>query len=351
MPEWRKDPIVERWVVISTERGKRPFDYKEIKEESKSGECPLCSGNEHKTPPEIIAYREHGTAKDHPGWWVRVIPNKFPAVKIEGEPFLKQQGLYQYMDGVGAHEVIIESASHEPGLDTQTDRQVEEVIWIWRERSLDLRKDTRLKYIQIFKNTGSSAGASLEHTHSQLVATPMVPAEVMQEIEGMSAYAFRNGTCPMCDILAQETAERERVVIEGVHFLSFCPYASRFPFEVWLVPKEHQPDFGQVRQEQVRDLAAVLRRTLLKMSLMIKNIPYNMVLHTAPVNTREERHYHWHLEILPRLTIMAGFELGTGFFINPTPPELAARALRENGRSFPLKKNNNGGASVCLIDH
>lgn len=338
MPEWRKDPIVDRWVIIATERGKRPLDYKEIVEEKKSQECPLCEGNEKQTPPEIIAYRENGTAKDTPGWWVRVVPNKFPALQIEGELSRQHRGIYNYMNGVGAHEVIIESASHIDGMNMQTEKQVEEIIWIWRERSMDLRKDARLKYIQIFKNNGSAGGASLEHTHSQLIATPLVPSDIKQEIEGMKDYANRHGSCVVCDMIRQEISEQDRLVIDSNHFLSFSPFASRFPFETWIVPKEHQYDFGQIREEQVRDLALVLRSSLSKLSLMIKNMPYNMVLHTTPVNLQEERHYHWHIEIMPRLTLMAGFELGTGYFINPTPPEMAAQALRETEEIYPIRE-------------
>lgn len=338
MPEWRKDPIVNRWVVIATERGKRPNDYKEIAEVKSSQECPLCEGNEKQTPPEIIAYREAGTANDTPGWWVRVVPNKFPAVNIQGDPYRQDRGVYQYMDGMGAHEVIVESTSHITGISEQTEKQVEEIIWIWRERSLDLRKDTRLKYIQIFKNTGRVGGASLEHTHSQLVATPLVPEDVRREIEGMREYANRRGSCVICDMIRQEISEKERIVIDSDHFLSFSPFASRFPFETWIIPKEHQFDFAQIREEQVRDLAYVLRNSLGKLTSLIRNIPYNVVLHTSPVNTGEERHFHWHLEIMPRLTIMAGFELGTGYFINPTQPEIAAQALRETEEIFPIKQ-------------
>jgi len=340
MSEWRKDPIVGRWVIIATERRKRPFDYKEITEEKKAQVCPLCEGNERQTPPEIMAYREKDTGKDMPGWWVRVVPNKFPAVAVDGDLFLKQRGLYNFMEGVGAHEVIIEAAVHEPGLDSQTVKQVEEVIWAWRERSMDLRRDKRFKYIQIFKNTGSTAGASLEHTHSQLIAMPMVPQEVKQEIEGMKEYFTRRGSCVLCDIIRQEVVERDRVIVDGVYFLAFTPFASRFPFETWIVPKEHQHDFGQIREEQVRDLAALLRTVFLKMSVLIRNIPYNVVLHTSPVNLEEELQYHWHLEILPRLTIIAGFELGAGYFINPTPPEMAAQALRETGEVYPLQERH-----------
>jgi UDPglucose--hexose-1-phosphate uridylyltransferase len=339
MPEWRKDPIVNRWVIIATERGKRPLDYKEITEGKQSQVCFFCEGNEEHTPPEIIAYREPGTDKDKPGWWVRVVPNKFPALNIQGDPYRQDRGVYHFMNGVGAHEVIIESTSHITGMNEQTEKQVEEIIWIWRDRSLDLRKDARLKYVQIFKNTGRVAGASLEHTHSQLIATPIIPEDIKQEIEGMKEYMNRHGSCVICDMLRQEISEKERVVINSDHFISFSPFASRFPFETWIVPKEHQYDFTQIREEQVRDLALVLRNSLSKMSTMIKNLPYNMVLHTSPVNYQEERHFHWHLEIMPRLTIMAGFELGTGYFINPTPPEIAAQALRETQEIYPIRES------------
>lgn len=338
MSELRKDPIVDRWVIIATERGKRPMDYKEIIEEKKTQACPLCEGNEKQTPPEIIAYREPGTAKDTPGWWVRIVPNKFPALKIEGELFQRQHGIYHSMNGIGAHEVIVESTSHVSGMDAQTEKQVEEVVWAWRDRSLDLRKDARLKYIQIFKNTGSAAGASLEHTHSQLIATPIVPVDVRMEIEGMKEYADRHGSCVICDMVMQEIDERVRIVVESEHFLVINPFASRFPFETWIVPKKHQHDFGQINEEQVRDLASVLKSVFGKMTIMIKNMPYNMVLHTSPVNLQEERHYHWHLEIMPRLTLIAGFELASGYYINPTPPEMAAQALREIQEIYPLQE-------------
>lgn len=341
MSEWRKDPIVDRWVVIATERSKRPSNYKEIKDVKGSSECPLCEGHEKETPPEIIAYREQGTERDTPGWWMRVVPNKFPAVDIKGQPNLQERGVYQFMQGFGAHELIIESTKHEPGLDTQSVKQVEEVIWGWRDRSLDLRKDQRFKYIQIFKNTGSTAGASLEHTHSQLIATPQIPSELKEELNGINEYHNRFGRCALCDIIAQELRERERLVAENDHFVCFTPFASRFPFETWIVPTEHHSDFGQIRVQQVQGLASILRSVFRKMNVMIKNIPYNMVLHTSPVNVQADYgNYHWHLEILPRLTTMAGFELGTGYFINPTPPEIAAQALREIQEFYPLEEKS-----------
>ncbi|BAF59512.1 galactose-1-phosphate uridylyltransferase [Pelotomaculum thermopropionicum SI] len=349
MSEWRKDPVVDRWVIISTERGKRPFDYKEVEEKRKIQVCPLCEGNEKLTPPEIAAYRTVGTAKDSPGWRVRVVPNKFPAVKTEGEAALRQRGVYACMSGTGVHEVIVESTVHEPGLDTQPVAQVEEVIRMWRDRLLKLRKDKRFKYIHIFKNTGQAAGASLEHVHSQLIAMPMVPAEIRLEIEGMKNYREEKGSCVMCDMIRQETAEKVRVVADGEMFLCFTPFASRFPFETWILPKEHLHDFGAIRAEQLRELASVLRDTLKMITAAVKNMPYNLILHTSPVNQDEERIYHWHIEIIPRLTVMAGFELGTGCYINPTPPEMAAQSLREARESLlPDDMGVRGGEPACL---
>lgn len=334
MPEWRKDPVVDRWVAIATERGKRPSDFKCAVHERNDTACPLCVGREQHTPPEVMAYRRAGTPKDAPGWWVRVVPNKFPAVRVEANQGVFHRGVYEVMDGLGAHEVVVEVPEHVDNLDVQSEMQIEEILWAWRERSLDLRRDKRFKYIQIFKNFGSFAGASLEHAHSQIVATPMVPAEIRSELEGFHRYAQATGRCIFCDLVAQEAAERVRLVIQEKHFLALAPFASRFPFELWIVPTEHQDDFAHIRQEQVRELARVLRTCLRKLSLMLCDPPYNIVLHTSPVNEPGVEQYHWHMEILPRLTVIAGFELGTGYYINPTPPELAARYLRETEAQF-----------------
>lgn len=334
MPEWRRDPVVDRWVAIATERGKRPTDFRYLAHERNDTACPFCTGCEEHTPPEVMAFRRAGTPKDAPGWWVRVVPNKFPTVKIEEGQEVFHRGVYEVRGGLGAHEVVVEVPHHVDNLDAQSEKQVAEVLWAWRERSLDLRRDTRFKYIQIFKNYGSTAGASLAHAHSQIIATPMVPAEVRNELEGFHRYAQATGRCIFCDLVAQEAAERERLVIQEKHFLALAPFASRFPFELWIVPTEHQYDFVQVREGQVRELARVLRVCLRKLSVLLRDPPYNLVLHTSPVNEPEVKQYHWHLEILPRLTVIAGFELGTGYYINPTPPELAARYLRETEAQF-----------------
>lgn len=332
MPEWRKDPILDRWVVIASERGKRPKEYKVRKEEkNKGGECPLCEHHEVKTPPEILAYRENGSHRDSPGWWVRVVPNKFPAVKIEGQNNIKNFGLYKAMDGVGAHEVVIENPEHDKNMEDFNEYQIQEVIRAWRDRSLDLRKDYRFRYIQIFKNFGSIAGASLDHAHSQIIVTPMVPEGIKRKLDGMTEHARLTGRCILCEKIDQELKLQNRVIIESSKFVGIAPFASRFPFETWIIPREHQSDFGYLREDQIADLAYVLRTILKKLSVSLGQPPFNMVINTVPVNEYNEKliHFHWHIEILPRLTVAAGFELGTGFYINPTPPEIAAAELRD----------------------
>lgn len=336
MPEWRKDPILDRWVVIATERAKRPTDFSVPAEDKKGGECSLCESREWETPPEVLAYRQRGSQGNSPGWWVRVVPNKFPAVRIEGRTDTRHLGIYEVMNGVGAHEVVVESPDHEKKLEDFNDCQVREIVRAWRDRSLDLRGDTRFKYIQVFRNYGRTAGASLEHPHSQIIATPMVPPLIAEKAGSLTRHARSTGQCIICQMIAREIQEQNRVVAENSRFVAISPFASRVPYESWIIPRDHQPDFGQIREDQVECLALILRETIKKIAVALRQPPYNMAISTAPVNCGGEGldHFHWHLEILPRLTIAAGFEIGTGFYINPTPPEIAASDLRETAVVF-----------------
>lgn len=329
MPELRKDPILGRWVIISTERGRRPSDFGKEPEENKSKTCPFCPGNEHLTPPEIISYRKAGTLKDTPGWWVRVVPNKYPALIIEGKVHRQGEGMYDKMDGIGAHEVIIESPDHHRELQELDDKNAEDVFWMYRDRIMDLKKDPRFEYIIIFKNKGSSAGASLSHPHSQLIATPMVPVRVTQEIEGGKKYYDFKERCVFCDIIDQEISDGVRIVAENESFIAFCPYASRFPFEICVIPKEHDSQFEDIHKHEVTNLAKLVKTTLSKLNQTLENPPFNFLLHTSPIRQPNLIYYHWHIEIIPKLTKVAGFEWATGFYINPTAPEVAARFLRE----------------------
>jgi UDPglucose--hexose-1-phosphate uridylyltransferase len=329
MPELRKDPVVGRWVIIATERAKRPNDFGFEHDEPDSGPCPFCPGNEAMTPPEVLAYRADGSAPNGPGWRLRAVPNKFPALMVEGGLNREGVGLYDKMSGVGAHEVIIESPAHERDLADLEEKQVEDVLWAYRDRMVDLRRDIRLRYVMIFKNSGRAAGASLDHPHSQLIALPIVPRNVRDELDGCSQHWQYKERCIYCDIVRQEISSGERVIHENPDFVVLAPFAPRSPFETWILPRLHDPHFEDCRKMEYAHLAEALRMTLRKLRLALGDPPYNFILHTAPFTEEPYPYYHWHLEIMPALTKVAGFEWGSGFYINPMPPETAAQFLRD----------------------
>lgn len=336
MPELRKDPVTGRWVIISTARGKRPSDFKpESAQPQDASNCPFCYGHESMTPPEIVAIRRDGSKPDTPGWTVRVVANKFPALGIDDSLVKKGVGMYDVMTGFGAHEVIIESPDHNRPIDLLSLDETKDVLTVYQDRVQDLHRDIRFRYILIFRNEGREAGASLYHPHSQLIATPVTPKRVKEELMGCEAYYKTKERCAFCDVINQEKDSGHRIVYENDHFISFCPFASRFPFEIWLLPKNHEPDFYASRQH-VSDMAMALKMTMEKLQIALNRPQYNYIIHSAP-NLFPRRgywhtirdDYHWHFEIMPRLTRVAGFEWGTGFYINPTAPEDAAHYLRE----------------------
>jgi UDPglucose--hexose-1-phosphate uridylyltransferase len=330
LPELRKDPITGRWVIIATERAKRPTDFVREKVEIRgTGFCPFCTGNETKTPPEIIAYRSDGSSRNAPGWSLRVVPNKFPALGIEGSLNRQGEGLFDKMNGIGAHEVIIETPDHHMTLAMLPQRQIEDVLWAFRDRILDLKKDRRFKYIMIFKNHGEAAGASLEHTHSQLIALPVVPKRVREEVDGAREYFNFKERCIFCDIIRQESESGIRVIADSPEFIAVAPFAPRFPFEIWLIPRVHQSAFEDSQKKEFEQLASMMKDMLMRLDKVLDYPAYNSIIHTSPIPETPNEHYHWHLEIMPKLTKVAGFEWGTGFHINPTPPEESARFLRE----------------------
>ena len=330
MPDLRKDPITGRWVIISTERGKRPSDFAGEGVKMKGGSfCPFCPGNASRTPPEILAYGRNGSGKDTPGWSVRVVPNKFPALGIEGNLDRQGEGLFDRMNGVGAHEVIIETPNHQSTLALLPDRSIEEVLWAYRDRVLDLKNDRRFRYILLFKNHGEAAGASLEHTHSQLIALPIVPKRVREEVDNSKRYFDVKERCIFCDVIRQEVETGTRVILENDQFIALAPYAPRFPFESWILPRQHSSSFENQASPVYASVAKLMRDFLSRLDNVLNCPAYNYVIHTSPIGEEINDHYHWHLEVMPKLTRVAGFEWGTGFYINPTPPEEAARFLRE----------------------
>ncbi len=328
MPDLRREPVSGRWVIVATERAARPTDFEVNHQVIKDSFCPFCEGNEEKTPPEILAYRDNGAMPDSAGWRVRVVPNKFPALQREGEYIKCEDGIYDMMNGIGAHEVIIESPRHIQSLTSLDEGNVEDVLLCYRDRLIDLKSDTRFVYGLLFKNVGFSAGASLEHTHSQLIVTPIVPPLVANEIANAKTFYQDRKRCLFCDMIQQEIETDKRVIISTENFVVFAPYASRFPFEVWLLPKKHESHFENLQEFEVEELAYVLKSTLVRLEEVLDIPPYNYIIHGAPFDVDKTEYFHWHIEIIPRLTNIAGFEWGTGFYINPTPPEEAAESLR-----------------------
>jgi len=343
MPELRKDPISERWVVISTERGARPTDFKmpSVQEESAGSEakCPFCEGREDKTPPEITALRKKGTKPNTPGWDVRIIQNKFPALTTQGEVNRTGMGVFDMMSGIGAHEVIVETPKHGLTIADMPVEQVEKVLWAYKQRIVDLEKDKRFRYILVFKNYGKAGGASLAHPHSQLISTPITPRYVKLELSNSREYFLEKERCIFCDIIRQELGSGERIVYENEYFVAFTPFASRFPFEIWLMPRRHEHGFQFMPDEERKLLATCLKDVLQRLKKCLNDPPFNYVLHTSPNPIPRpgkpdywgtiQFDFHWHIEIIPRLTKMAGFEWGSGLYINPTSPEQAAKYLRD----------------------
>ncbi|MEE8383176.1 MAG: galactose-1-phosphate uridylyltransferase [Thermodesulfobacteriota bacterium] len=330
MPELRKDPIVGRWVIISTERGKRPSSFHADKKVSAGGFCPLCPGNEDKTPPEVFAYRSSDSLPDTPGWSLRVVSNKFPALRIEGELDRRGEGIYDKMNGVGAHEVIIECPDHDKTLSSVSVSHFEKVLLTYRNRIKELCKDKRFRYISIFRNQGEAAGASLAHPHSQIIALPVVPKRLKEELNGAGEYFNYKERCIYCDIVRQEKEQSVRIINENHDFLAIAPFASRFPFEAWILPQRHNSSFEETPEGDYASLAEIFSDVLKRLNKVLGDPPYNFILHTSPVSERINDHYHWHFEIIPRLTRIAGFEWGSGFYINPTTPEDAAKFMRED---------------------
>jgi len=331
LPELRKDPVTGRWVIIATDRAKRPSDFlRQPVPPPKQVVCPFCYGNEAKTPPEIMAYRNCGD-RNQPGWRVRVVPNKFPVLGIEGELNRHGEGMYDRMNGIGAHEVIIETPDHTTTLADMEERQIKEVLCAFKDRMNDLKRDFRFRYIVVFKNHGEAAGASLEHPHSQLIALPVIPKAVKEEVDGGKLFYEMKERCIFCDMVRLEGTRGERLVMETDRFIVIEPFAPRFPFETWILPKRHESHFEASDGPTLENLAWVLRAALRKIDRVLERPAYNFLVHSAPLQDAPLPHYHWHIEIMPRLTRVAGFEWGTGFYINPTPPEESARFLREAG--------------------
>jgi len=329
MPELRKDPVIGRWIIISKERRKRPTDFPIEKFEGSGGFCPLCPGNESFTPKEVLSIPDYAEGSEGADWQVRVVPNKYPALVIEGDLEKEGVGLYDKMNGIGAHEVIIETPNHGENFADFSSEKMAKVFRAYKDRILDLEKDSRFRYVMVFKNHGRAAGASLEHSHSQLIALPILPRMIVSELEGAKSHYNYKERCVFCDIISQEIKNEKRVVCQNEGFIAITPFAPRTPFEMWVLPKKHSSNFSLMDDDALLQLAEVFGESLKRLCKCIEDVPYNFVLHTEPLHSRGLEYYHWHFEIVPKLTSIAGFEWGSGFYINPLPPEEAAAYLRD----------------------
>jgi UDPglucose--hexose-1-phosphate uridylyltransferase len=333
MPQLRQSPTTKEWVIIATERAKRPEDFQlEIEHESHAtpGNCPFCSGNESLTPGELFAFRTYGTKPDTPGWWIRVVPNKFPALIPTGDPKrVKTDDFFISMDGIGQHEVLIESPDHNQTMATMEQKQVEEIFLAYKERFAALKKYELFEMILIFKNHGRYAGTSLSHPHSQIIATPVTPMHIRHRLEEAMRFFDDNGECAYCKMIEKELELKERIVLETDNFVAFIPFAARAPFDIHIFPKNHDSSFDKIKEIRSKELGFVMRQVLYKIYKGLKDPAYNYMVLSSPCHEDEIEYFHWHIELSPRVSTTAGFELGSGIFINTVIPEEAAKFLRE----------------------
>jgi UDPglucose--hexose-1-phosphate uridylyltransferase len=326
MAELRREPILKRWVVITKDPVRGPADYIPYRPPDQPQEqnkpCPFCFGNEKMTPKEIFSITSEGK-----GWLVRVVPNKFPFFRIEGDFDRRAEGMYDLMEAIGAHEIVVESPDHHQSFATMDPHHIQKILSAYQARIVDLKKDSRLQQILILKNY---PGIFNRHPHSHLLAMPILPREIDDEIFGMLDYYKRKERCIYCDIIKEEISMKTRVVLETFHFLVFCPFASRYPFETWIIPKVHSPDFHTATQEMIEDLSEALQSLFSSFARLLADPPYGLAVHTSPLQSRFHRdEYHWHIELRLRIGLKEGYEWATGLFVNPTPPENAAAYLRE----------------------
>jgi UDPglucose--hexose-1-phosphate uridylyltransferase len=336
MHELRKDILLGRWVAVLSE-SKSPSEYDRPPSDKEAGNsCILCPGREKETPPEIRSFRIPGTSSNTHGWWVRALPSFNPVFQVEGDLGRRGVGIYDRMNSIGANEIIIESPEHNTRPEDMGLEQMVRVIRLYRDRLADLEKDSRLRYILIYKNSGKDAGEIFSHPVSNLMATPVIPKRVKDELDSAKQYYNYKERCIFCDIIREELRAGERIILETKNFVAFCPYAAKFPFESWIIPKRHSCAFHEIAFDEIGDMGFILMSILKKLRRILNEPPFNYFIHTAPNMVPRKNHwhtlgedFHWHLEIIPRLMQMSGFEWGSGFYILPTSPENAAKYLRE----------------------
>ena len=335
MSEFRKDLLMNQWVIVADERRGRPNDYvvKSTGQSTAGATCPFCPGNEDKTPPEVMARRLMGSRPNGSGWQFRVVPNKFPALGPGSKLGQQKESIYQKKDGIGVHEVIIETPNHHQIFQEMSDDRVTETLKIYQDRIRYHKNDKRLRYISLFRNYGVQGGASLMHPHSQLMGVPLVPPKVLDEIRRAKVFYREKNQCLSCEMIKTEVHLGKRVVAESDSYLCVAPYGGSFPFEVWILPKDHQSNFEVTPETKLTDLSGMIKSILKKQVLILNNPSYNFYIQSAPFQyhnlRRHDAYYHWQIRIIPRWVHWAGFELASGICINPVPPEETALCFRQ----------------------
>jgi UDPglucose--hexose-1-phosphate uridylyltransferase len=327
MPEFRQNMVSKEWVIIATERAKRPDNFVQKKEGRKpvpphKTDCPFCPGNESMTPPSLFSIEKNGI------WSLRVVPNKFAALQSHLTTERKHEGRFLKADGFGIAEVIIESPFHNRTIATMDFEEVKNTVVTYRERYVALSKNEQLDLITIFRNYGDKAGTSLEHPHSQIIATPIIPPHVRNPLYQSQIACNTYGNCIYCGVMEEERRQGVRVVKETEYFLVICPFASRSPFETRIYPKIHRCSFATISDQELTDFASVLQETLKRLYIGLNDPDYNYIIRSAPIEDRDVKYHHWYAVIVPKLTTPAGFEIGTGIYINTTLPEQCAEFLR-----------------------
>lgn len=335
MSELRQDPTTREWVILAPERAKRPQQKARKRPPVKLPEwdpsCPFCRGNESQTPEEVFRIP---TTSENSNWEVRVVPNRFAALTPGGDISRKRDGhFFHKMSGTGVHEVIIENPHHNASMALMTYEHVEKILVTYQERYNDLKRNRQLKFITIFKNHGWASGTSLVHPHSQLVGTPIMAPHYHRKFDVAHDYNADTGSCLYCDLLAQEIKDGKRIVAETREFAVFHPFASRVPFETWIIPREHSASFGLFPVEQLTDLARILKDTLFCLYEELNDPAFNLMVDTSTTEDEEDPYYHWHIRIVPRVSTLAGFEMGSGIYVNSSLPEETAISARQCAES------------------
>jgi UDPglucose--hexose-1-phosphate uridylyltransferase len=328
MPELRQNVLTREWVIISPERAKRPDEFARKKDSERVlpeyvSDCPFCVGNEHLTLDELFR------VPDNDGWKIRVISNKFPALSSLGERVRRVDGIYRSMTAVGHHEVIVEHRLHNMTIALMTNDEVAEILRCYRHRYREIKKDSKVEAIILFKNHGEAAGTSVAHPHSQLVATPIVPNQIRSRTEEALRYFDDNGECVCCRTVHDELLAKERLIFQSKSFVAFIPYAALSPFHTWIFPLRHVSSFDEIDDGEIKDLAKCLKTILAKLYYGLNNPDFNYTIRSIPTRELHSEYFHWYFTIVPRVTKTAGFEIGSGMYVNTALPEESAEFLRK----------------------